>query len=594
MSKTLICDLESNGLTDYTELWCVVTYCLEDKELKVFEWRPDRGHIKEFEEYARDATLWIGHNFIDYDRHVLDRLTELPLIPVSRINDTLVRSRLYNSGRTGGHALERWGAYFGVPKVGTDIEDWSYYQPIMRQRCVSDVGITLKLYKFQLKEGKRVGKNAEDLEQRFVELCGSISDRGFPIDVPLLDKKYSLMSSRRSEVEAEIQRAFPPRPIKVASVSPKKTKSGAYAKNTKGFKQFKDFSIIKGPFTLIEWQEFNVRSNKQVVERMTEYGWKPYIRTKSGKGWKVCEENLETLPPNAPEEAKLIVEFLKLDTRVKLMDNWYANLKDGRVHGSIIHVGAITHRCAHHDPNTANIPGNDEWNIRECWAVSGDRHLVGCDAKGIQLRILDHLTRQYTDDDSFTRQVLDGDPHGEFTLPIVGQACPEANNTRAMCKRFIYAWLLGAGNQKVGTIFNVDASKGKLIGEVFVELFPGLSELKAYLARCAKKGWFPAPDGRFIPIKSEHYALSVALQGIEAVLMKLAMLLWQAEARSRNLDAHFIAFVHDEVQIDAHKDCAEEAGQLMRSCIQRAGEMLRLRTPMDGDYQVGMNWSETH
>jgi DNA polymerase I-like protein with 3'-5' exonuclease and polymerase domains len=86
----------------------------------------------------------------------------------------------------------------------------------------------------------------------------------------------------------------------------------------------------------------------------------------------------------------------------------------------------------------------------------------------------------------------------------------------------------------------------------------------------------------------------VALQGIEAVLMKLAMLLWQAETQRLRLDAHFIAFVHDEVQINAHKDCAEKAGELMCACIRKAGEMLRLNTPMDGDYIVGTNWSMTH
>ena len=100
-SKPVVIDVEANGLRDYTEIWCIVTYCLETKELKKFVWNENRTHIEEFKQYARDITHWVGHNAIDYDRHVLHALTGVGLIPVARINDTLVRSRLFNSGRIG-------------------------------------------------------------------------------------------------------------------------------------------------------------------------------------------------------------------------------------------------------------------------------------------------------------------------------------------------------------------------------------------------------------------------------------------------------------------------------------------------------------
>lgn len=210
MTKTLICDIEANGLVDYTELWYAATYCVETKEAKTFEWRPDRGHIQEFYDYAKDATHWIGHNFIEYDRHVITKLVGIPHISVDAITDTLVRSRLYNSGRLGGHSLERWGAYFHVHKVGKDIEDWSYYQPIMGKRCKRDVLITKKLWEFQKKEGANVPEAVKRFEQHFAELCGRIKNNGFPIDIDLLDKKYSKMSAKRSELQTKIRQGFPP------------------------------------------------------------------------------------------------------------------------------------------------------------------------------------------------------------------------------------------------------------------------------------------------------------------------------------------------------------------------------------------------
>lgn len=609
MSKTLIVDVETNGLFGYTMMWCAVTYCLETKELKVFKYGQE-NYYQAFEAYIRDADTFIGHSIIGFDRHVISHFTDLPLIPVVRCIDTLVRSRLYNSGRDGGHSLERWGAYFGIAKVGADYDDWENFNPIIVERCKRDVLITKKLYEFQLQEGKHVGKLSEQIEHRFTEFADEIRDNGFPIDVNLLDKKYMEMSARKDHLESLIRESFPPRAKLLSEVTPKITKAGDFAKNTKGFKAFDDSGLVQGPFSLIEWEEFNIGSPKQVVERMDEAGWKPTVKTKSGNSYKVCEENLATLPDTAPTAAKHIKEFLNVKTRLQLMDNWYENLdKDtDKVHGSIIPIGAITHRCAHRDPNTANIPGNDdEYNVRDCWAVplDGDDRLVGVDAKGIQLRILAHLLARFTDNKEFMDAVLTGDPHVDFTLPriaaiypdCVAYTTPEEKHIvkQTKTKRFIYAYLLGAGSGKSGSIFGLGVKEGKNIKEGFDQAFPGMPDLKRFLKVCAQKGWFPAPDGRFIPIKSEHYALACALQGIEAIVMKLAGLLAIKETKKRGLRALYIAFVHDEFVLRCHKDDAQEAGEILAEMIGKAGEMLGLLCPMEGDApKIGYTWTEIH
>lgn len=65
------------------------------------------------------------------------------------------------------------------------------------------------------------------------------------------------------------------------------------------------------PFTLIAWEPFNPGSVSQIVQRMNAAGWRPINKTKGHiqaerdkkdltewrvKGWKVDDENLETLP----------------------------------------------------------------------------------------------------------------------------------------------------------------------------------------------------------------------------------------------------------------------------------------------------------
>ena len=59
-------------------------------------------------------------------------------------------------------------------------------------------------------------------------------------------------------------------------------------------------------------------------------------------------------------------------------------------------------------------------------------------------------------------------------------------------------------------------------------------------------------------------------------------------------DAHFVANVHDEWQIEAKEEIADKVGQLGVQAIKEAGISLGLRCKLDGEYKVGNNWSETH
>ncbi len=74
--------------------------------------------------------------------------------------------------------------------------------------------------------------------------------------------------------------------------------------------------------------------------------------------------------------------------------------------------------------------------------------------------------------------------------------------------------------------------------------------------------------------------------------MKKALIL--LNEKLHNIDAHFVANVHDEWQIEVKEDMADTVGKLGVECIIQAGELLKLRCPLDGEYKVGKNWSETH
>ena len=76
--------------------------------------------------------------------------------------------------------------------------------------------------------------------------------------------------------------------------------------------------------------------------------------------------------------------------------------------------------------------------------------------------------------------------------------------------------------------------------------------------------------------------------------MKQALVLFNREIKKERLDAHFVANVHDEWQLEVADKDAERVGELGVAAIIAAGEHLNLKCPLDGEYNVGNNWSETH
>jgi len=76
--------------------------------------------------------------------------------------------------------------------------------------------------------------------------------------------------------------------------------------------------------------------------------------------------------------------------------------------------------------------------------------------------------------------------------------------------------------------------------------------------------------------------------------MKRALAMLDSLICLNTLDAKFVANIHDEWQMEVREDLVDNVGQLAVECIIKAGEYYNLRCPMDGEYKVGDNWSETH
>jgi DNA polymerase I len=540
-------DLEADGLNP-TTIWCVVT-----RENGVSQVHTNRNTL--CDALAGSVSV-CGHNLIGYDLPVLKRLWGLSVAP-ERVVDTLVLSRLYDPSRQGGHSLRAWGETLGFPKG--DHDDWSCLSPEMIDYCIRDVEVTEAVHKKLVNDMEGFSQECIDLEHKVQFVVQQQERNGWVLNQGLAHELCGLFKEEMNDIEAELQETFPP--IVEQRFS---EKTG---------KRLKDKVTV-----------FNVGSRQQIAERLATKGATWSQKTPSGKP--VVDE--KTLKENSHvSEAGKVLEYLTLQKRYAQVYSWLEAVEDdGRVHGRVISNGAVTGRMTHQSPNMAQVPASHSpygHECRSCWTVPEGKKLVGFDASGLELRMLAH----YMDDKEFTNVLLTDDIHTRNQMA-------SGLKTRPQAKTFIYAFLYGAGDAKIGSIVGGSATDGANLKQRFLRNTPALESLRERVIRASRRGYLAGLDGRRLRVRSEHSALNTLLQAAGAIVMKKALVILDEYATSWGIDYKFIGNIHDEVQSEVAEHQAEKFGWLAVECLKAAGVHFGLRCPLDGEYKVGYTWAETH
>jgi DNA polymerase I-like protein with 3'-5' exonuclease and polymerase domains len=449
-------------------------------------------------------------------------------------------------------------------------------------------------------------------------------------------------------LEEQFQVDFPPKLTEVNRIKYRLKKDGGEMATVRRAKEKYAMTTVEGDdLVCFDWIEFNPGSAKDRIDVLWDAGWKPVDKTKTainfsrkrigdpyGKsvaamdkdfynqkkkdldryGFTVSESNLGTLPETAPTGAKALAQWLTLEGRRSSLVEWLGQCGDDlRIHGRINNIGAWTGRCAHKDPNTANIssPFHGEpksavdevkkqfdVHLRACWTVPSGSWLVGTDADGIQLRVLaDYLWRHFGAD-QYAQAIMTGRKEDETDIHNLNKRAlgvPDA--TRDMAKTFIYAWLLGAGMAKTAQILKINLNYANIARVRFEKSIDGLYSLKNQLVPyIAERGYFTGYDGRKVPVPNAHKTLAGILQNGEACLMKHSLLKWHDKARQEGINFKMVGFIHDEYQVEVigTKEEAKRLGQIQADCMLETGQELGFKIPTPGSYDIGKNWAETH
>lgn len=649
-------DLETNGLLDtVSKIHCLV---IKDRETgKLSRYIPSgfpmvaEGSIEEGLALLSTGPIG-GHNVIKYDIPVIQKLYPKWTFEKALVFDTLPAVRLiwsnikdHDNGLLkkkqlpgllyGSHSLEAWGYRLKLMKgeyktefiarAGDDYtpgDEWLNLSPEMLDYCVQDVVVTDALYQRIL--DKNYSLQAIELEHHIAWLMAQQERNGFPFDVKAGAELYATLAQRRGELERELRDYFKwwfaadgavrnPTTRRVF----RESEDGLVVRNT-GTK--KNPKMQRGyyeefeegcPYTKIKVVEFNPSSRDHIADRLTKlYGWVPDVFTDGGKP-QVDEDTVGDLDyPPMP----LIIEYLMVAKRISQLAEgkqaWLKLEKNGKIHGSINPNGAVTGRATHSHPNISQVPASTSIYGPECrslFCVPPSWTLVGADASGLELRCLAHFMARY-DGGKYAEVLLNGDIHWVNTLAlgmfpdgtVRDKHNPEHEAARAKAKTFIYAFLYGAGDAKIGKIVGGGPEAGKKLKATFLKKLPALKKLIEAVKEAAKKGHLRGLDGRLIHVRHAHAALNTLLQSAGAIICKQWLVFLNEELDAKGLvngwvDYANVAWSHDETQIACRTpEIAQVVRESAEACVVRAGEHFNFRCPTAGESKVGTNWAQTH
>jgi DNA polymerase I-like protein with 3'-5' exonuclease and polymerase domains len=436
------------------------------------------------------------------------------------------------------------------------------------------------------KESVGFSKECIKLEHDVARIIKQQETNGFKFDNMSAELLLAELREKMTAIEDEVHRTFKPRWVDDKLVTPFVKKDGTLSKRGMTDEEYDRCLSTNNfkPFMRQKLEEFNLGSRKQIGEYLTDFGWKPDRFTPTGQPI-VDEKTLSEI--THIHEAKLIADFLMLQKRIAQVTSWVEALQDdGRVHGFVIPNGTITGRMTHRNPNMAQVPSVSNpygKECRACWTVDEGNVLIGVDASGLEIRMLAH----YMDDEEFTKEILDGDIH------TANQRAAQLES-RNQAKTFIYALMYGAGDEKLGKVVGGSTTDGRRAREHFFDSKPTFKSLRDRVQRAANKKFLKGLDGRKLYIRNNHAALNTLLQGAGAIVMKKALVILANRLELSMTPFKFVANIHDEWQIEVSECRANKVGTLAVQSIIDAGNHFNLRCPLDGEFKIGRNWSETH
>lgn len=311
-----------------------------------------------------------------------------------------------------------------------------------------------------------------------------------------------------------------------------------------------------------EWAEenwgVNINSSAQLIPFFQNTLGLEFTKFTSKGAPSASAEQLELFAETGDESVKGIVDFI-LDVKKadKKANTYFKNFLEFH-HESVLHASfktlqARTGRMSSTAPALQTISKSDPV-LRDAFIPHIGEVLLSCDYSQVELRLMCH----YSGDKNLQEAFRIADETGGDFFVELGKAIyndPEFSKKdvrRNLIKTFMYAFLYGAGLDKMAKSANVTVGEMSEFINKLNETYPGIDEFKNKVIAQGEKrereegqGYVVTPSGRRIPCDrgEARVLVNYLLQGTAAEILKEALVRLDAAG----LTKYLLLPIHDEV-----------------------------------------------
>jgi len=340
---------------------------------------------------------------------------------------------------------------------------------------------------------------------------------------------------------------------------------------------------------------------------------------------KICP-NLLLIDGELP---KKIVRFLSLRNRRSVVSGWLDHWRlafDGRLPAEITGYTPtfrVKHSCIVNLPKASPevIKG---YEVRSLFVSDDDMKYVSADAAALENRTVADYTYDF-DNGAFADLVLNGDSHS-FNAKIFfpeqtkdfDPSCKDFNKDDPMFKPYrnkaktgAYSLAYGASVKKFTKSLGLSDEEGARAYEGYWDANKGLKLFKEHIEKewqtKGSKKYIMAKDGKLLTARSKHLLVNLSGQSLGATVITYAACLLDNKLGWMQIDdlgrpyytykgfkVQRLAAFHDQIDMQTEPEVAEEVGKSIVDAIKKAGTLLGIKVPLDGEYKVGDNAAEIH
>ncbi len=376
--------------------------------------------------------------------------------------------------------------------------------------------------------------------------------------------------------------------------------------DTKGIMEYSDYltsvaEACKERIYMLAGEVFNINSPKQLGVVLFEKLGLPHGK-KTKTGYSTNAEILEELV----DKHEIIGEILDYRRVTKLNSTYCEGLlkvadENGRVHTTFNQTVAVTGRLSSTEPNLQNIPVRTELgrNLRKYFITKNDDYvLIDADYSQIELKVLAHMSKDANMINAFRSGM---DIHAITASQVFKVDLDQVTDElRKRAKAVNFGIVYGIGDFSLGKDLHVSKKEAKEYINSYFATYPDIHAfINALIEYARENGYAKTMFGRirYIPELSasnkitqafgERAAMNSPIQGTAADIIKIAMINVHKALMDADIDARLILQVHDELIIEAHKDCVDKAKEILKKEMENAVSLL---VPLGADVGVGSNW----